>query len=281
MLQFMCSPIIWWCIFSVLIGWLLNSLFVKRPIQHTQTIIEKPIEKKVQVFVDRPIEVIKEVEVIKEIEIERIVEKPIEVIKEIEVEKIVEKQFDNPALLAQIEILTEKVSTMNTLRATIARLEARSKRKVTNSTNNADDDGVEDLAKGLEIIDNPEHLKRIKELEAEISGWAYRDLPLNVELATSYGFAVSENNELEIILGINPMVKRLLNKAGIITFAQLAGTRKATLTAILKGGGTNLKQVLPNSWPEQAAMAAQNNWKELRKLQDLQIGTPFSTEAEA
>lgn len=270
MTQFLCSPIIWWCIFGVLIGWLLNSLLVRRPVLHTETTIEKPVGRKVQV--------VKEVEVIKEVE--KIIEKPVEIIKEIEIEKEVIKEIDSPALLAEVETLRQKSATIDAMHATIELLEAKIKDGHSLATEATISDQIAESGEQVITIDNPAHLKRIKELEEELAGWAYRDTPINKMAASAYGFEPTSNDDLELILGIDFNLKSILNAAGIVTFAQLANSKVSNIKSILKSARINLRQTNPQFWIDQASMVAQNKWEELRIVHDAKSTSQNAKKAE-
>ncbi len=74
-------------------------------------------------------------------------------------------------------------------------------------------------------------------------------------------------DELEIIEGIGPAIARLLRSAGILTFRQLAETPLKRLDEILTNA--NLRRLAdPDTWPEQAALAAAGDWDGLKQLQD-------------
>ena len=73
-------------------------------------------------------------------------------------------------------------------------------------------------------------------------------------------------DNLRRIEGIGPKVAGILNGAGIATFAQLADTSVEQLRAILEAEG--LKFMKPDTWPEQAALAARGDWDALQNLQE-------------
>ncbi len=75
-------------------------------------------------------------------------------------------------------------------------------------------------------------------------------------------------NDLKQIEGIGPKIEQLLNDHGIWTFAQLANTSVDRLRAILEAGGPNFRLADPTTWPEQARLAAEGAWDELRALQE-------------
>ncbi len=72
-------------------------------------------------------------------------------------------------------------------------------------------------------------------------------------------------DDLTRIEGIGPKVAGLLADAGITTYAQLAKTEVDALREILRDAG--LPFMNPATWPEQAALAAQEAWAELTSLQ--------------
>jgi len=78
----------------------------------------------------------------------------------------------------------------------------------------------------------------------------------------------AEVDDLTKVEGVGPKIAELLNDAGITTFAQLAKTEVVKLREILYDAGSKYKSHDPETWPEQAKLAAENNWEELKKLQD-------------
>ena len=75
-------------------------------------------------------------------------------------------------------------------------------------------------------------------------------------------------DDLEKIEGIGPKVAGLLHAAGITTFPGLAAAPVAKLKEILHAAGSHFAMIEPNTWPEQAALAAKGDWATLDKLQD-------------
>ncbi len=91
--------------------------------------------------------------------------------------------------------------------------------------------------------------------------------------ARAAGFAVTSEESLEIIEGIGPQIAGLMRRAGITTFARLATTPVTRLQGILNDAGPRFRLAAPDTWPEQARLAADNRWAELKALQDtLDIG---------
>jgi hypothetical protein len=73
-------------------------------------------------------------------------------------------------------------------------------------------------------------------------------------------------DKLTKIEGIGPKTSQLLENAGISTFAALASTGADELDDIVDAAGYTMMDV--TSWPEQASLAANDRWEELKTLQD-------------
>jgi large subunit ribosomal protein L17 len=86
--------------------------------------------------------------------------------------------------------------------------------------------------------------------------------------AKAAGFVVNGTDNLEIIEGVGPKIAHLLRSNGVGTFALLAAASQAALKAILNKGGPAYDVANPETWPEQAGLAAQNRWQDLRNLQE-------------
>ena len=73
-------------------------------------------------------------------------------------------------------------------------------------------------------------------------------------------------DDLTRIEGIGPKISGLLQRAGISTFEQLAGTGVDRLEQILADADL-AGLAKPGTWPEQARLAAQGEWERLETLQ--------------
>ncbi len=76
-----------------------------------------------------------------------------------------------------------------------------------------------------------------------------------------------EPDDLKLIEGIGPKISTVLAEAGIVTFAQLAGSDPELLEQIVREDA-GIKLADPSSWPEQAGLAAAGNWDDLEQLQE-------------
>jgi len=73
-------------------------------------------------------------------------------------------------------------------------------------------------------------------------------------------------DDLVIIEGIGPKISALLQANGINTFARLATTELGQIEQLLQQAG--LRNIAnPATWPEQAQLAADGKWDELKALQ--------------
>ena len=78
----------------------------------------------------------------------------------------------------------------------------------------------------------------------------------------------SGEDDLKKIEGIGPKTSDLLVAAGIDSFSALSKTDVEKIKEILAEAGSRYKMIVPDTWPEQAALAADDKWDELKSLQD-------------
>ncbi len=91
---------------------------------------------------------------------------------------------------------------------------------------------------------------------------------------------VVEPDDLTAIEGVGPKIDGILKAAGIQTFTQLAQADVENLRTILEEAGSRYKLAVPDTWPEQAALAAKGDWDALEALQDALSGGRRADEAE-
>ncbi|MEZ4902850.1 MAG: hypothetical protein R2822_14410 [Spirosomataceae bacterium] len=75
-------------------------------------------------------------------------------------------------------------------------------------------------------------------------------------------------DDLKIVEGIGPKIEALLNKENILTFGQLATTSSERIKEILDAAGPRFQMHDPTTWPQQAALARDEKWDELKAWQD-------------
>ncbi len=84
--------------------------------------------------------------------------------------------------------------------------------------------------------------------------------------STTSSPAARPKDDLKLIEGIGPVMERVLNEAGIYTFADLAAHTPESLQKILDAAGV-ARITNPETWAEQAKLAAEGRWEELKALQ--------------
>jgi len=90
--------------------------------------------------------------------------------------------------------------------------------------------------------------------------------------STSDASFAAAPDDLKVIEGIGPQIARILNEAGISTYVMLAETKVALLRDILEEAGPRFRLADPQTWPEQARLAARGDWDALKALQDTLMG---------
>lgn len=78
----------------------------------------------------------------------------------------------------------------------------------------------------------------------------------------------AQPDNLTRIEGIGPKISGILQAAGIHTFAQLAQTEVSRLKQILAESNLKHRLAKPDTWPQQAGLAARGEWEALEELQD-------------
>ena len=80
--------------------------------------------------------------------------------------------------------------------------------------------------------------------------------------------APTKKDDLKIVEGIGPKIEELFNNEGIYTFDELADTSVEKMKAILDAAGSRFQIHNPATWADQAALARDGKWDELKKWQD-------------
>ncbi len=84
--------------------------------------------------------------------------------------------------------------------------------------------------------------------------------------------SAKKQDDLTKIEGIGPKAAEALHEAGIKTFAKLSKSTPEEIKEILEKSGGHFNALDPATWPQQAAIAAEDKWDELKELQDKLIG---------
>lgn len=78
----------------------------------------------------------------------------------------------------------------------------------------------------------------------------------------------TKSDDLTKIEGVGPKTAEVLVAAGIVTFADVAKTSAEDIRTILSEAEGNFGAYDPETWPQQAQLAADGKWDELKKWQD-------------
>jgi len=77
----------------------------------------------------------------------------------------------------------------------------------------------------------------------------------------------SVKDDLTKVEGIGPKIKGLFNDAGIWSFVQLSEASIERLQKVLDDAGPRYRMHNPKTWAQQAKLAAEGKWDELKKWQ--------------
>ena len=102
---------------------------------------------------------------------------------------------------------------------------------------------------------------------------------IDVSAARAAGFNLKHADDLAIVEGIGPKIEDLLRANGIDSFVKVACISVDDLLDILERGGPSFRFANPERWPQQASLAAQNRWKELKQMQNERIDGGGATES--
>lgn len=105
---------------------------------------------------------------------------------------------------------------------------------------------------------------KIAKMEAEASRPMVAAVPLKADR--------DEEDDLTKIEGIGPKIEELLKSHGVTTWALLAASHTDNIKSILDQGGDRFRIADPQSWPDQAQLAAEGRWKDLDEFQDILLG---------
>lgn len=80
-----------------------------------------------------------------------------------------------------------------------------------------------------------------------------------------------QKDDLRKIEGIGPKIQEVLNNANIYSYKELSKSSKDFIKERLDEAGPQFRMHEPESWPQQAKLAAKGEWKELEEYQELLI----------
>jgi large subunit ribosomal protein L21 len=80
------------------------------------------------------------------------------------------------------------------------------------------------------------------------------------------------SDDIELIEGIGPKIAELLKAADLGTFDALSKATPEKITEVLHAAGSKFNMAKPETWPEQAALAAKGDWAAFDKLTEELVG---------
>lgn len=83
----------------------------------------------------------------------------------------------------------------------------------------------------------------------------------------AFGKKIKED-DLTVVEGIGPKIQELFKDNGVTSWGILASTAVSRLQEILDSKGERYRVHNPGTWPDQAKMAHEGKWAELKKWQD-------------
>ncbi len=197
------------------------------------------------------------------------------------VERVIEKPVDNPAHLDRIAALEQEAAAAEALRERVRALEAAPTATVEKIVEVPIERVVPDTtAPGAREREAAYWRERAGEFEqqlavqrrraSELEGEVLRLQPpaFDSEAARAAGFVPGGPDDLTLVAGVDAKVATLLTAGGVATLHELAQSAPARLRAILAEGGSELRAIDPDAWPEQALLATRNHWRALKSLQE-------------
>ena len=116
------------------------------------------------------------------------------------------------------------------------------------------------------VIEQPISAPQVQESPVEDDFSSGVSLPSAVNDITLETTKEEDKTDLEVIEGIGPKIKEILNDAGIHDFRTLATTPEYRLRDILSAAGPIYATHDPSTWNEQALLAENGQWDKLEEL---------------
>ncbi len=104
------------------------------------------------------------------------------------------------------------------------------------------------------------------------AGAAVAAAPAAKKAAKVRGKKRDGSDDLELLEGVGPKIAGLLVDAGFATFDAVAKAAPDKLQEVLTAAGSKFNMAKPETWPEQAALAAKGDWAAFDKLTEALVG---------
>ncbi len=89
----------------------------------------------------------------------------------------------------------------------------------------------------------------------------------NAAAKAAFGKTIKKD-DLTIVEGIGPKIQELFHNFDVKTWKALSETSVERCQEVLDSGGPRFRIHTPDTWPNQARMASEGRWAELKKWQD-------------
>ena len=120
----------------------------------------------------------------------------------------------------------------------------------------------------IEAFDVAETVAPVKGATKASVAKAAPKAPAATAAPTAAAPAAGKADDLKKIEGIGPKIAEILAASGIITYSDLAASNADSLRSTLEAAGNRYKSHDPSTWADQAKMAAEGKWDELKVWQD-------------
>ncbi|HET8574421.1 MAG TPA: helix-hairpin-helix domain-containing protein [Edaphocola sp.] len=126
----------------------------------------------------------------------------------------------------------------------------------------------------IELVDfNTIYVKGGKAAEAKKTRRSRRGGSTAAKVTTKQEMPAAEatptaTDDLTKIEGIGPKIAEALHKAGIVTFTDLSGKSAEEVKDILNAAEGHFSMADPTTWAQQADLAANGKWDDLKTLQE-------------
>jgi predicted flap endonuclease-1-like 5' DNA nuclease len=108
---------------------------------------------------------------------------------------------------------------------------------------------------------------KVKKATATKTATAKVVAPKAAKKTTAKKATTTKKYDFTVIEGVGPKINKLIIYGGYKTFGDLAKAKVADLQTILDNAGSRYKMHNPSTWTEQATLASQEKWAELKTLQ--------------
>jgi len=178
-------------------------------------------------------------------------------------------KFNNQDLKNLKENLEERETNLDILNAVLNQREEAI--KALNADVKDRNDTISDLKQEVDSLEEKNHnlTTRAETAEEKVDELEHTLIEKENEISRINKRTKAMQDNYTIIYGIGPKVSSVLRNAGINSFSKLADMDVAGIKDILLTENPNLTRLTdPSTWPEQASMAANEEWESLKKYQE-------------